>query len=154
MQNAGDFTAGNVARPGGVQPSNGTNNGVNPDMALLSSTVFQYASPLLSQAAYNAEFPTGIYTYTGTDAPNQTVTVNQFAAVLATTVPFITDFSSLSGLNSANPFSMTWNSFTNALPGTCGGSGTTCSFVFLDLFRNSDGASVLAPTFSQVPPLP
>ena len=76
MQNAGDFSAANVATPLG-QPSNGTNGGANPDMALLTSLVFHYASPSLSSSAYNAEFPTGTYTYTGTDTPNQTVTVDE-----------------------------------------------------------------------------
>ena len=147
MQNAGDFSAANVLLPGGVQPSNGTNGGANPDTALLSPTVFQYASPSLSQAAYNAEFPTGIYTYTGINSPNQTVTVNEPAPVYSTAIPFVTDFASLLGLNAASPFTVTWNAFAGALGGTCNGTGTTCSNVFFDITKNSTGSSVFSFDF-------
>jgi len=41
-----------------------------------------------------------------------------------------------------------WNSFTNALPGTCTStSGATCSYVFLDIFQNSHGADVFSDDF-------
>ncbi len=146
MQNPGDFSAGNVATPNG-QPTNGTNNGLNPDMTLLTSTVFQYESPILSASAYNTEFPNGIYTYTATDTPNQVVTVNQTGTAYATSIPYLTDFTGLQGLNPATPFTVTWDSFTGALGGTCAGSATTCSFVFFDIFRNSDASLVFGADF-------
>jgi hypothetical protein len=136
MQNAGDFTAANLVLPGGLQPTNGINNGVNPDMIIppISPIEFYYSSPPISQAAYTAEFLNGIYTYTATGSPSQTVTIDQTAPPFATSIPFITDFTSLQGMNSANPLTVTWDSFGGALSGNC---LPTCSFVSLDFFHNA-----------------
>ncbi len=139
MQNPGDFSAGNVALPGGLQPSNGTNGGANPDMHLFLPTEFVYLTPLLSQAAYSAEFPNGIYTYTATGSPSDTVTINQAATPpFPSSVPFITNYTSLQGMNPASPFTVTSDSFAGALPTICTAGPTTCSFssVALNIFHN------------------
>jgi PEP-CTERM motif len=133
LYNAGDFSAANVTLPGGAQF----------DMALANSTTFQYQSPVLALSAFNNEFPIGDYTYTATGAPNQSVSI-QWAddPDYSTSVPFVTDYASLQGMNSANAFDVTLNPFTNALPGNpCQSfSGSTCSYVFLNVYDMSGNA--------------
>ena len=138
LENPGDFSAANVILPGGVQPTNGTNGGANPDMALTNTTTFEYQSPFLSLSALNSEFPTGTYTYAATGSPDQTVAVSWAGPDYATSVPYITDYSSLVGMNSAAAFGVTLDAFTNALSGTCGASGTTCSYIFFDIYNSSN----------------
>ena len=143
LLNPGDFSAANVTVPGGSQPANGTNNGVAPDMVLTNSTTFQYQSPVLTLSALNSEFPTGNYAYTATGSPNQTVSISWADDPdYSTSVPFVTDYASLQGMNSANDFDLTLNPFTNALPGgQCEPeSGDTCSYVFLSIYNTSGNA--------------
>lgn len=151
MENAGQFTAGNLTLPGGVQPTNGTNNGANPDMALVNPTTFLYETPGLTQSEYTAEFPAGTYTYTGTDTPDQSVAVNYSGtASYTTTVPYFTNFTGLQGMNAGVPFTIMFNPFAGASPGTCNGNndGTqTCAFVFLDIFEQGSGNDVFSQAF-------
>jgi hypothetical protein len=147
MPSAGAFTAANMTLPGGGQPPNGTNGGANPDMTLLNSTTFGYTSPLLSASAFASEFPTGTYTFTATDAPDQTVSVNRPSPNYSSAIPTITDFTSLQGLNTASPFTVTFNSFTNANSGTtCNNTNPTCSFIFFDVY-NAAGTDVFSQGF-------
>ena len=143
LQNPGDFSAANVTVPGGTQPPNGTNNGVANDMAMIDSSTFQYQSPVLATAAFNNEFPSGDYTFTATGSPNQSLSISWGANPdYSSSVPYVTDYASLQGMNSANDFALTLNPFTNALPGgVCDTqSGSTCSYIFLSIYDTSGNA--------------
>jgi len=112
-------------------------------MALTNSTTFQYQSPVLATAALNNEFPAGDYTYTATGSPNQSLSLSYTADPdYSTSVPYVTDYASLQGMNSANDFDLTLNPFTNALPGgqCLPESGDTCSYIFLSIYDTSGNA--------------
>jgi hypothetical protein len=113
------------------------------DMAMIDSYTFQYQSPVLAAAAFNNEFPAGDYTYTATGSPNQSLSLSYAADPdYSTSVPYVTDYASLQGMNSANDFDLTLNPFTNALPGgVCHTqSGDTCSYIFLSIYDTSGSA--------------
>jgi len=104
---AGDYTAGSVTYPGSGSPQSLP--------APAGSTQFDFNSSLYpSLAALHADYPFGRYTITasGGSAGTETSRINYKHDYFAKTVPYVTNFMSLNGLNPAANFSVHFNSFT------------------------------------------
>jgi hypothetical protein len=102
------------------------------------STDYKYQStPFANQSAMDTAFPFGLYTFLadGTDGAN----LNYAADDYAQTEPYLTgtDFSSLQGMNPANPFTV---HFSTDTPG--GAADETSAFIFFTVFDNTLGESV------------
>jgi hypothetical protein len=121
---AGDFDSATVTDPNS-----------NPfAMGPLNPTTFQYQSPVVATlGAFNAIFPAGAYTFdlndstaSNPDSPAQVSTTRPTVDSNPTSIPFLTNFTALAGLDPAIALVLNWNAFT----------GTTAdSFVFLEIFQ-------------------
>ncbi len=92
--------------------------------SLLSPEKFEMAVYMTNLAAFNSNFPTGNYVFNvtanGSTQPN-TVTMPADAQPNA---PQITDFTAAQSVNPSQPFTLTWNTFTN---------GGSTDWVFLSI---------------------
>jgi hypothetical protein len=115
------YTSASVMLPGGSS------------MALTQNVPGDYSfqtSLLPNQAAMDAAFPTGTYTFTGMNgAQTDTATLNYTADDYSQTTPFLTGttYSDLQGLNSSQ-------SFTFGLSPYVPGASETDAYVFLTVF--------------------
>ena len=136
LQNQGDFTGATVTTPGGA---------INALSLSADGLAFGFSSPLFATLpAFNSAYPPGSYTFNasgGTSGP-QTVATAPFATAYATAAPFLTNFSSLSSFNPANPFTFIWNAFGGALSGA-----NTDSLIFFDIFNHTTGSLIYSAGF-------
>jgi hypothetical protein len=134
-------TAGDVAN---VQVATG--GSTSP--LTLSSTPgnnFNYGASFSSQAAMNAAFPSGNpYTFqiSGGTLGTQSATLNTPSTDLFSSIPFLTgtNYSQLQGLDSTLSHTIGINGFTPV-------TGTTDSFIFMTITRQSDNAVVFQQSF-------
>jgi len=140
MENPADFNAATIT-PFGGSVMNMTLNAGGLSFGL-SSSVFS------DLATFDSLYPTGMYSFTATDSTNanpdspQTVGNAAYSDAFGTAIPFVTDYVLLSGLNTANPFVVTWNPFAGALTG-----GNNSGLIFFDIFNHSTGVNVFSQAF-------
>lgn len=126
--NANDFSAVSLAYPGPGSPV---------ALSMGSPTEFDFSSPLFAnQAALDAAFPKGTYTFTASKGgPGTSTTASYTADDYPQSLPFLTgtDFSALQGMNPAAAFTFHFSPFVT-------GSNASASFLFLtvtDLTTNT-----------------
>lgn len=102
--------------PGDYTSATATYLGPSSPLSLpaMSTTDFNYGSSLYSTlAGLHADFPFGTYTIAATGpAGTSTTTIDDTADYFGSAVPYLTDFSSLAGLNPLHGFTVDFNSFT------------------------------------------
>jgi hypothetical protein len=108
----------------------------------VSTTEFNYGSSLYSTlAGLHADFPFGTYTVAATGpAGTSTTTIDYTADYFASAVPYLTDFSSLAGLNPLHSFTVDFNSFT---PNPSVSEG----FTFFTVYNFNTGVPVYSQGF-------
>jgi hypothetical protein len=111
QNNSTDFSAASVTLPGGSTLP------LSPTMPCCSPLYFSYSSPVTSLTNLNSSFPFGVYTYAAVDSPNQTASVDYTTDSYPTSIPYVTDFSSLSSFYVGAPFIVTWDPFTGYVLG-------------------------------------
>jgi hypothetical protein len=101
----GDYTSATVTFPAPNSPLS---------LPIVSTTDLNYGSSLSSTlAGLFADFPFGTYTITATGpAGTSTTTIHYTADYFGSAIPYLTDFSSLAGLNPLHSFTVDFNSFT------------------------------------------
>jgi hypothetical protein len=132
---AGDYTAGTVHYPGPGSPQSLP--------APAGSTQFDYQSSLYSSmSALHAAYPFGHYriTASGGSSGKETARINYTHDYFTHTIPYLTNFSSLNGLNPAQNFTADFNSFTP-------NSHVTEGFTFLTIYDASTDAVVFSDQF-------
>ncbi len=134
-------TAGDVVNASVV------NGGTTSPLILTSSpgNNFNYAATFASQAAMDAAFPLGNpYTFqiSGGTLGTQSASLNTPATALNSVIPFLTgsSYTQLQGLNPATPDTIGINGFAPV-------TGTTESFAFFTITRQSDNAIVFQQGF-------
>ena len=105
FQTAGSYNAATATYPGPGSPQ---------PLALIGPTEFNFSSPAFgSLSTLQTAYPFGTYTVTATGGqPTSVSSLSYTANFFSTTVPFITNYSSLNGLNPASNFGVDYNSFT------------------------------------------
>jgi PEP-CTERM motif len=100
-----DYTSAAAIYPGARSPLS---------LPVVSTTDLNYGSSLYSMLAdLHADFPFGTYTIAATGpAGPSTTTIHYTADYFGSAVPYLTDFSSLAGLNPLHSFTVDFNSFT------------------------------------------
>jgi len=102
----------------------------------VTPTTYLYQSGFFpDQAAMDVMFPTGVYTFTGTNGPQtDTATLTYGADDYSQTLPYLTgnNYSNLQGLNASHSFTFNLSPFTP-------GGGQTDAFIFLTVFNQSTG---------------
>jgi hypothetical protein len=114
-------------------------------LASVPGNNFNYAASFPTQAAMNAAFPLGNpYTFqiSGGNLGTQSATLNTPATALFSAIPFLTasSYSQLQGLNPTLPDTIGINGFTPL-------AGTTDSFAFFTITRQSDNVVVFQQSF-------
>jgi|ERR1700733_8672834 len=107
------------------------------------STQYDYQSSLYpSMLALHAAYPFGQYNFIagGGSSGTTTASINYTHDYFTTTIPYVTDFSSLNGLNPAQNFTVDFNSFTP-------NSHVSEGFTFLTITNASTGAVVYTDDF-------
>jgi hypothetical protein len=106
-QTPGDFNIASATYPGPGSPQS---------IPLINSTTFNFNSINFStMSALHAAYPFGTYSITTRNTTTNTSTtgvINYTADLFTSTVPFLTNFSALTGLNPAASFTVTFPSFT------------------------------------------
>jgi hypothetical protein len=107
-QNAFDFTNVSVTYPGPSSPIT---------LPQVSPTFFGTGPSFATQAAMNAAFPTGTYTYNATNSGtsfSQTASLNYTGDAFTSAIPALTasSFNALNGLNTGSSLTIGFNSFT------------------------------------------
>lgn len=105
------------------------------------STLYRFQTPSLpTKAAMDAAFPVGTYTFT-TNTPD-TANLVYAADDYPLSLPYLTgtDFSSLQGMNPANPFTFDLSPFIT-------GATANSSFIFLTIFDFTSGTFVFSDDF-------
>jgi hypothetical protein len=82
-------------------------------------------------ATFNSDFPTGDYTFTINGSSPQQVAVD-LPVFAQPNAPQITDYTAAQSINASQPFTVTWNTFTN------GTSADLISFEVLGVFQTPD----------------
>jgi hypothetical protein len=107
---------------------------------------YLYQTDLLpNQAAMDAAFPTGTYTFTGTNGgQTDTATLNYSADDYSQSLPYLTgsDYSSLQGMNASQGFTFDLSPFT---PGT--NANQTDAYIFLTVYNQTTGDAVFSDGF-------
>jgi hypothetical protein len=131
---AGDYTTGTSTYPGPGSPQS---------LPAAGSTEFNYSSPsYTTMAALHAAYPFGLYTITGSGGSAGTATayIDYRHDYFTNTIPYVTNFSALNGLNPAANFTVEFNSFTP-------NSHVTEGFTFLTITDVSTGVAVVNDDF-------
>jgi hypothetical protein len=132
--NSGDYTTGSSTYPGAGSPQS---------LPPAGSTEFNFGSTLYpSMAALHTAYPFGLYTITGSGGSAGTATayINYRHDYFTNTIPYVTNFSALNGLNPAANFSVNFNSFTP-------NPHVTEGFTFLTITDVSTGVAVVNDDF-------
>jgi hypothetical protein len=130
----GDFTTASATFPGPTSPQ---------ALSANSTTSFLYQTPYLSSlAAVHAAYPFGTYTITagGGPAGTQHAVIDYTADEFSTSIPSLTNYSSLAGLDPANPFTVDFPAFTP-------NPATNEAFSFFTLYNAGTGAIVFTDGF-------
>lgn len=141
---AGDYVAATASYPGPGSPQT---------LALIAPTEFDFSSSAFTSfSTLQAAYPFGTYTVTG--AGNQissTNSVSYQANYFTSTVPAVTNYSSLNGFNPANDFTVHYNSFTPNPQVTTGftfltiWNANTHQVIFQDSFQSPSSTTALIP---------
>ena len=106
-QTAGDFNSASATYPGPGSPVS---------LPLINPTTFNFNSPdITSLAALHTAYPFGTYSITTTNTMTSAFTtgvINYTADYFASTVPYLTNYSALNGLNPAAAFAFSFPTFT------------------------------------------
>ena len=139
LANPGDFDAVTVTTP--------TATVLN--LSLIMPTVFEYTSALAPDlATFDALYPTGTYTFDASDSTGnnpdapQSLSVNYATDSYPTSVPYVTNYGALQGLNAGAGFNVQLNPFTGAASGQSG-----FSFIFFQVFNHATNALVFDQGF-------
>jgi hypothetical protein len=129
----GDYTSATATYPGPSSPLS---------LPAVSTTEFNYGSSLYSTlAGLHADFPFGTYTIAATGpAGTSTTTIDYKADDFDSAVPYLTNFSSLAGLNPLHSFTVDFNSFT---PNPSVSEG----FTFFTVYNFNTGVPVYSQGF-------
>jgi hypothetical protein len=129
----GDYTSATATYPGPSSP-------LSPPS--VSTTEFNYGSSLYSTlAGLHADFRFGTYTIAATGpAGTSTATIDYKADDFDSAVPYLTNFSSLAGLNTLQSFTVEFNSFT---PNPSVSEG----FTFFTVYNFNTGVPVYSQGF-------
>lgn len=141
---AGDYSAASATYPGLGSPQS---------LGLIAPTRFDFgSSAFTSFSALQAAYPFGTYTVTAVgNQISSTNSVSYQANYFTSTIPFVTNYSSLNGLNAANDFTVHYNSFAPDAHVTTGftfltiWNATTHQVVFQDDFQSSSSTTAQIP---------
>ena len=135
--NPGDYTTGTVSYPGPGSPQ------TLPVLPGSNNTQYDFQSGLFSSmSALHAAYPFGHYTITasGGSAGTEKAHIDYKHDYFTTTTPYVTNYSSLNGLNTAANFSVDYDSFTP-------NSRVSAGFTFFTITDASTGAAVYTDDF-------
>jgi hypothetical protein len=135
------YTNGSVTYPGPGTPQ------TLPAPA--GSTQFNYSSSTYStNSALHIDYPFGTYTFTanGGSAGSATAVVPYAQDYFTSTVPYVTNFSSLNGLNTAANFTVNYNSFVpnSSVPDP---SYFADNYTFFTIYDVSTGMPIFSDNF-------
>lgn len=141
---AGDYSTASASYPGPDSPQT---------LALIAPTTFNFSSPAFTSfSTLQDAYPFGTYTVTGTgNQISSTSSVSYQANYFTSTVPFVTNYSSLNGFDPANDFTVHHNSFTPDPHVTTGftfltiWNANTHQVVFQDFFQSPSSTTDLIP---------
>jgi hypothetical protein len=141
---AGDYSAATASYPGPSSPQTLTE---------IAPTRFDFSSqPFTSSSTEQLAYPFGTYTVAAIGSQStSTSSVSYQADYFTSTVPFVTNYSSLNGLNADNDFTIQYNSFTPDVHVTTGfifltiWDAATHQVVFQDFFQSPSSTSALIP---------
>jgi hypothetical protein len=107
----------------------------------LGSSSVVYVSPGQTQQENQNAFTIGTYNITVTDGANPiSVAVSNPQDLFANSIPYLTNFSSLAGLDPTKSFALTYNSFAPT-------AGSSQGFTFLTIYDATTGAVVYSDGF-------
>jgi hypothetical protein len=135
---SGDTFGGATAMfPGTASPATSFQNNV-PQPNFFDNISVSFLSLSVLHTAYNF----GTYTITATinGSPNTGVINNYTQDLFTSSIPFLTNYSSLQGLNPANSVTATYNAYTPA-------SGTNSFFTFFTIRNAATGTAVYSQGF-------
>lgn len=129
----GDFTSGSASYPGPGSPQS---------LPLYTLTELQYQTGYYSSlSALHADYPFGTYSITASGpAGTQTAKIAYSADYFETSVPYLTNYNSLSGLNPAANFTVDYEPFTP-------NPATNLAYTFFTVYDASTGAIVFSNDF-------
>jgi hypothetical protein len=140
---AGEYTSALASYPGAGSPQNLPANG---------SGEFNFNSAYASSAAtLQSQYPLGTYAVTATNgSTSTTATINYAANYFTSATPYISNYSSLAGLNPTQAITVNYNGFSPnpglAQAATAPGSSTN-AFIFLTIYNASTGQAVFSDEF-------
>jgi hypothetical protein len=134
----GNYTSASATYPGPGSPQN---------LPSAGPAAFNFNSVLFNnQAALQTAYPFGVYTITATNGANSTSAVINYTTNLFTSsTPFVTNFSSLAGLDPTQNFAVNYNAFTPA-------AGSSQGFTFFTVFGAFDAGFQSNTTTSSLIP--
>jgi hypothetical protein len=134
-QTAGDFNVASAAYPGPGSPVS---------LPLINPTTFNFNSPsIASLGVLRAAYPFGTYsiiTANTVTSASTTGIINYTADYFASTVPYLTNYSALNGLNPTAAFTFSFPAFTP-------NPNVTQGFTFLTVYDATSGLVVTADEF-------
>lgn len=135
MQNPGDFTSVSVSYPGPGSPAS---------LPLENPTEFGIGPSFATQAAMDAAYPFGTYTFT-TGPTVETASLNYTLDAYTTDIPALdaATFAALQGMDPSLPFTFNFNSFT---PNPNASTSATFFSIFGSTFGNSLSPSTTSAT--------
>jgi hypothetical protein len=149
FQNAGSFNAATAAYPGPGSPQT---------LALTAPTEVNFpgftfsSSPFMTLSALQTAYPFGTYTVTATgNQPPSVSSLSYQANFFSNTIPFLTNFTSLNGLDPTSSFTAHYNSFTPDPNATNGftffmiSNAATNQAVFRDFFQSPLSTAAVIP---------
>ena len=146
---AGDYTSATATYPGFGSPQ---------ILSLIAPTRFDFGSPAFTSfSALQTAYPFGTYTVTATGNQTTSSSVSYQANYFPSSIPFITNYSSLNGLNPAKDFTVQYNSFTPNVSVTTGftfltiWTADTHQVVFQDDFQSPSSTQALIPAGTLAP---
>jgi MYXO-CTERM domain-containing protein len=141
FSNPGSYTNGSVAYPGPGSPQ------TLPAPA--GSTQFDYSSTTYATtSALQTAYPFGTYTVSagGGSEPSATAVIPYAQDYFTSTIPYVTNFSSLNGLNTTVNFTFNYNSFlpNSSCPAAC---DSAYGLTFFTIYDFNTGLPVFSDNF-------
>ena len=134
-QTAGDFNSASATYPGPGSPQS---------LPLMNPTEFNFGSPrITSSGALRAAYPFGTYSITTTNtmtSASTTGVINYTADYFTSTIPYLTNYGALNGLNPAATFTFSFPAFTP-------NPSVTQGFTFLTIYDATSGQIVTGDEF-------
>jgi hypothetical protein len=139
QMNAGDFDGGTLTLP----PA--STLGSPQTYTLANPTLLNFQTGFLDLATLNAEFPFGTYTINATNSgtsASESASINYTQDAFTADIPALTPttFNGLNGLNTANPFTVNFNSFTP-------NAATSVGFTFFSITDVGTGTTIVTDSF-------